>query len=113
MNILLSPFSSESVLEVKKNGDTLEINGEVFDFSPMKDGDTLPFFAITSEWITQDVERVDGQIQVTLRFPNPINASPEQRFPMPLLNAQDGPVALPQPIPMDVFMADKEAATNE
>ncbi|WP_166219702.1 hypothetical protein [Pseudomonas atagonensis] len=113
MNIFLSPFSSPDQLEIVKRGDVLTINGEIFDFTPMREGDTLPAAAIQSQWVTRDVEFVDGHLVVTLRFPNPPNASLEQRFPEPLLNVLDGPVAFPPPIPMAEFLAANEVPTDE
>ena len=46
MRIKLSPQRRDDWLEISKLGKSLIINGEVFDFSPMNDGDTLPRNAI-------------------------------------------------------------------
>ncbi|WCM48975.1 hypothetical protein OH720_18360 [Pseudomonas sp. WJP1] len=99
MNIMLSPNRRDDTLEVIKTGDVLTINGEDFDFSPVGEGDTLPADAISSGWFTGEVNRIDGAIELTLILPNPWNYSPEQAFPVPLLNVPDGPVAFPLPLP--------------
>lgn len=113
MIILLSPFRSEEQLSVSKEGNTLTVNGELYDFSRMGEGDTLPASAVTSTWIDRDVEYVDGQLVVTLLFPNPWNYSPEQAFPVPLLNVPDGPVSFPQPLPAEASIEDQVEVASE
>ncbi|WP_095058014.1 hypothetical protein [Pseudomonas sp. Irchel s3f7] len=102
MKINLSPLSPQrrdDTLEVSRVGATLIINGEIFDFSRMADGDTLPFGAITSEWFAGPVDKVDGELELTLFLPLPANFSPEQAFPVPLENVPNGPVVFPGPLP--------------
>ncbi|MFK9081943.1 hypothetical protein [Pseudomonas neuropathica] len=98
MRINLSPQRRDDVLEVVKQGSALVLNGEVFDFSPMAAGDTLPAAAINSEWFDGAVAHVGGELVVTLILPNPWNYSREQAFPVPLLNVPDGPVVFPLPL---------------
>jgi len=86
------------VLAVVKAGDVLTINGENFDLSRVGEGDTLPASAISSHWFAGDVERVNGELILTLLLPNPWNYSPEQAFPVPLDNVPDGPVIFPAPL---------------
>lgn len=99
MRIKLSPVRRDDTLEVWKLGNILTVNGERFDFSRMADGDTLPRSAINSEWFAADVGVVDGEMVLTLILPNPINYSPEQAFPVDLVDVPDGPVAFPLPLP--------------
>ncbi|MET0775459.1 MAG: hypothetical protein ABWZ65_08230 [Pseudomonas mandelii] len=99
MIIKLSPVRRDDTLEVIKAGDVLTVNGQVFDFSPIGDGDTLPNSAISSEWFAGDVDKEAGELIITLLLPNPWNYSPEQAFPVPLENVQDGPVVFPGPLP--------------
>lgn len=108
MKISLSPWRSDTMpaLSVSKAGDTLTINGELFDFSRLADGDTLPLDAITSQWFDGSVNRVASEIELTLRLTLPANFSPAQAFPVPLLNVRDGDVVLPQPL------AQPESATD-
>jgi hypothetical protein len=99
MRIKLRGQRRDETLEVVKLGDTLSLNGEVFDFSRMVDGDTLPASAISSQWFVGDVDRVGSELIVTLILPNPWNYSPEQAFPVDLVDVPDGPVELPGPLP--------------
>ncbi|WP_339100204.1 hypothetical protein WKQ99_18420 [Pseudomonas atacamensis] len=102
MNIILSPQRRDQSLVVLKSGSVLTVNGEEFDFSPIADGDTLPASAIDSEWFFDKVENINGELELTLILPIPENFSPEQAFPLPLLDVADGPVAFPKPLPEPV-----------
>jgi hypothetical protein len=111
MIIKLSPQLRSDTLEVVKSGSALVVNGETFDFSQMSDGDTLPKSAISSEWFISDIDKVDGKLILTLLLPIPWNYSPEQAFPINLLNVPDGPVAFPQPLPH--VLSDTDAEDQE
>lgn len=110
MRIKLQPTRCDDVLVVVKDGSVLILNGEPFDFSPMSDGDTLPFSAITSDWFPADVEHANGELVITLRLPNPWNYSPEQAFPVDLVDVPDGPVLFPQPLPIQSIEIPAEGA---
>lgn len=99
MNINLSPQRRDETLHVIKSGNTLILNGELFDLSRMVDGDTLPFSAIKSEWFIGDIDMVGDILTLTLILPNPANYSPAQAFPVPLLDVPDGEVLFPEPLP--------------
>lgn len=99
MRINLSPQRRDDTLEVIRSGDVLTVNGEPFDFSLMADGDTLPATAIASGWFCGSVEKQNGELELTLLLPLPVNFSQAQAFPVPLLNVPDGPVAFPAPLP--------------
>jgi hypothetical protein len=99
MKIILVPQRRDDTLKVVKAGDVLTVNGEHFDFSPVGEGDTLPRGAIDSQWFAGDVERIDGELILTVLLPNPLNYSQEQAFPVPLHNVPDGRVFLPRPLP--------------
>lgn len=96
MKITLSPQVSVSALVVSKSGDVLTINGEVFDFSVIPDGATLPEGAIDCSFIVGDVRRMGGEIQLTFLLPIGADASEAARFPDPLVGPVDGPLELPQ-----------------
>lgn len=117
MKISLSPQRRDDTLVVVKSGSKLTINGELFDFSSMPDGDTLPASAIISPWFAGQVDNVGGELELILILPLPANYSPEQAFPEPLLVAADGPVALPQPLKISeqelAAMTDQVAAEPE
>ena len=103
MKITFSPYSplpqnleQERHLTVSKSGDTLTINGEVFDFSGIPNGATLPKEAIACDWIAGPVERdMAGVLTIPLRLPCGHNAPEKTRFPQRLENVADGPVNLP------------------
>jgi hypothetical protein len=95
MHITFSPSRRDTPLDLSRNGDTLTINGETFDFAPLPDGATLPADAIPSGWFAGPVERVGGVLHVTLILPHGANAPQETRFPAPITITGDGPVSLP------------------
>ena len=96
MNIIYSPVRLDTQLELSKSGDTLTLNGEAFDFTDLPNGATLPRSAITSDWFAGDVTRDEaGVLTVPVILPHGANAPEETRFPAPLENVVDGPVALP------------------
>lgn len=97
MIIKLSPVAiSESPLSVSVMGDILTINGEVFDFSPIPPGYSLPLEAIGSQLFHGPAVRdSEGILTITLRFPHPDYADETMRFPVPINVLKDGPVELP------------------
>jgi len=74
MKITLSPSRVDVPLVVSVNGDTLTINGEEFDFGPLTDGATLPLEAFESMWFNGPVDRVAGELQLSLVLPYGPNA---------------------------------------
>ncbi|WP_460410452.1 MULTISPECIES: hypothetical protein [unclassified Pseudomonas] len=113
MRINLIPQRRDDTLQVFKVGDALTVNGEIFDFSPIVEGDTLPAFAVSSDWFVDKIDRVDGELVLNLILPNPWNYSPEQAFPVPLENVPDGPVDFPQPLPVDHLNELRQVETAE
>lgn len=95
MLIKFSPFSSDERLIVDREGDVLYVNGEVFDFTPLEEGSTLPAEAIDSKWFFGEVIRDNGLLTITLRLPFGPNAPESTRFPEDILVSEDGPVQIP------------------
>ncbi|MEQ7921130.1 hypothetical protein ABQX22_18175 [Xanthomonas sp. WHRI 1810A] len=95
MRIKLSPQLNGTSLTVRKAGNTLTLNGEVFDFSFMTEGSTLPRLAIGSDWFADDVHMENGELRVTLLFPIPGKPTTAQAFPEDLVDVPDGEVVLP------------------
>ena len=95
MLINLSPQRREDILTILKSGDILTINGVPYDFSQLPNGATLPKEAIDCEFIVSDVNRVNGEIELTILLPHGANASHEARFPEPIIKNDDGTVVLP------------------
>lgn len=107
MIIKLSPVRSDDLLSVVAEGDSLTVNGSKFDFAQLQNGEVLPRSAIQSTLFDGDVTRVDGALQVTLRFPHGPHADEAARFPVPISVTQDGPVQLPSsghemPMPLQI-----------
>ena len=96
MKITLSPQRRDDTLTIIKQGDTLTINGTAYDFSVIPEGATLPKDATDCEWLTSDVERIDGVLHLTLLLPHGKDASQAARFPQPIINPVDGTLELPQ-----------------
>lgn len=97
MKIILSPQRRDDRLIAVKSGDILTLNYVRFELSSIGEGDTLPFDAIHSQWFSGNIERLNGELTLTLLFPNPSNYSQAQAFPSPLLDVPDGVVVFPGP----------------
>ena len=96
MNITLIPQRRDDTLTASKSGDTLTINGLAYDFSVIPDGATLPASAVDCEFITGNIERINGVLQISLIIPNGPNPSQAVAFPAPIINPADGVLELPQ-----------------
>lgn len=96
MHITLIPQRRNDTLTVTKQGDTLTINGTPFDFSVIPDGATLPANAVDSEYLTGNIERIDGVLHLSLILPTGPDASQAANFPAPIINPANGVLELPQ-----------------
>lgn len=95
MIINLSPQRRDDALVVSKTGDILTINGERYDFSTLPDGATLPRGTVPCAFLDGDVERIDGQLVLTLLLPHGPNPPPHVAFPDPIIDPPDGEIILP------------------
>ena len=95
MHITLSPMRHDTPLSLERADDVLIINGQMFDFTPLPDGATLPKEAVDCEWLASDVERVAGALHLTLILPHGGTAPQDTLFPVPIIDPPDGPVKLP------------------
>ena len=95
MKITLIPQRRDDVLTVSKDGDTLIINGEPFDFSSVPDGATLLRDAVQCDLLVSDIERVDGILHLSLILPYAANAAQQTLFPTPCVVTSDGVIPLP------------------
>ncbi|WP_060507160.1 hypothetical protein [Pseudomonas sp. NBRC 111124] len=95
MIISFSPVRMEERLTLEVDGDVVVINGAPFDFTPLPEGATLPREAILSDWFPGDVERVDGELSLTVRLPHGANAPEATRFPSQATVIANGIVDLP------------------
>ena len=96
MHIKLNPQRRDDQITVIKSGDTLSVNGEVFDFSVVPEGATLPADAIGSEFFSGPVERIDGVLHLTLTLPHGADPVEAVAFPADIINPPDGEIALPK-----------------
>jgi len=95
MTINLSPQRRDDTLSVTKSGDVLTINGTAYDFTQVPDGGLLPRDAVECPWLASNVERVNGELVLTLLLPHGANASEARRFHAPLIDVPDGEVEFP------------------
>lgn len=96
MIIKLKPIRWDAELSVSKAGDALTINGKIFDFSPLQDGQSLPYEAVDCEFVVGTITRQDGTLIVSLLAPHAADASEAARFPADIVNPPDGLVELPK-----------------
>ncbi|MCE1001295.1 MULTISPECIES: tail fiber assembly protein [unclassified Pseudomonas] len=82
-------------LAVWKNGEQLNINGLTIDLANLMEGATLPASATGSSWLAAPIERIGGQVVLTLYLPNNAESTEAERFPRDLVDVPDGRVALP------------------
>ncbi|MHB8950683.1 MAG: hypothetical protein ACYC4S_16755 [Rhodoferax sp.] len=95
MKITLSPQRSDDELTVEKRHDVLTINGSIFDFSSIPNGATLPASAVDCKYIVSAIERINGDLHLTLLLPIGPKPSKGAAFPPPLINPTDGLLELP------------------
>lgn len=95
MQITFTPSRRDDMLTLAKAGDTLTINGAVFDFGPLSEGAELPPEAVACAWIAGPVRREGGALHLSLILPHGPNAPEAAKFPAPITVQADGPIALP------------------
>jgi hypothetical protein len=95
MKITFSPVRRDEQLALHRAGDVLTINGEPFDFGPLPEGATLPLEAIDSDCFAGPVERIEGELHLTLVLPHGPRAPEGTRFPAPLVVTEDGLIDVP------------------
>lgn len=95
MLIKFSPKRAGTELAVRVMGDAISLNGQAFNFTQLPEGATLPAAAINSDYFTGSVERINGELHITMRLPHGANPPQHVAFPEPIHVTQDGPVKLP------------------
>lgn len=95
MRISLSPQRRDGMLIASRQGDNLTINGENFDFSALPNGATIEAENSPSPWIAGAIERIGGQLHLTLLLPHGPNPSAAVAFPEPLIDPANGLISLP------------------
>lgn len=95
MHISFSPIRRDEPLILARSGDIIIINDDVVDLSALPDGASLPVSAIGNAFISEDVQRIDGTLHLTLLLPHGPNPSAEVAFPADLIDPPDGRLTLP------------------
>ncbi|WP_205665478.1 hypothetical protein [Georhizobium profundi] len=96
MRISFSPQLRSDALTLEiTSGDRLRINGELFNFDPLGEGDTIPAGATPCDWIIGPVDRIDGEVCLTVILPHGEAPEPWQAFPEPLTVIEPGPIDIP------------------
>ncbi|WP_181892955.1 hypothetical protein [Falsiruegeria mediterranea] len=108
MHIAFTPIRHDTPLTAAVAVDVLTLNGEAFDFAALPEGATLPRDAVSCNWLASDVERIKGQIHLTLLLPHGSNAPDETRFPASII-VTGGSV----PIPVHNVIAGDDLPTEE
>lgn len=96
MKIKLNPQRRDDTLSIEKQDGTLIINGIPFDLSVIPEGATLPASAVDCEYLSGDIERIDGVLHLSLVLPHGANPSQSVAFPADIINPADGVLELPQ-----------------
>lgn len=95
---------ADSRKEYHVNGDTLTVDGEAFDFTPIPEGATLPAGAVDGDWLASDVTRTNGEIYLSVAMAHGVNAPHETLFPE-VITETSGLVDFP---PYDEVLTDED-----
>jgi len=100
MKITLYPQRRDDELTLSLHGEHLTVSGDVLDLSTIPDGATVPMEAIDNLFIAGPIERIDGELRVSLLLPqsSPFGVFDEagmMRPPYDLVINQDGDISLP------------------
>lgn len=91
MQITLFPIRTDVRFKVSRKGDSLIIDGEVFDFSALPDGAELPASAVSHDAFCGSVRREDGQLLLSLLHPHDATATSDERTARTVF-PEDGPI---------------------
>lgn len=96
MRISFSPQLREGKLNVElMAADRLRINGDLFNFAPLNDGDIISYGAVPCEWIIGPVTKTGGEVHLTLILPHGSNPPAAVAFPEQVHVTQTGKVNVP------------------
>lgn len=96
VNIKFYPARSDDMelLTVSVKGFVVTMNGEVFDFSPLKDGDSLHPDAVDNLYFTDDITVTGSDLNIGLLMPYRFTEDKFILFPSPV-SVKSGKVAVP------------------
>lgn len=95
MKITFSPMRKDEALKLEKSGESLVVNGVVFDFSTLEEGAEINPEGDEPIWFAGPVRRISGEIVCALILPHGPDAPQATLFPKPLEAVPDGPVDVP------------------
>lgn len=95
MHITLHPIRQDHRPVIRRQGDALIIDGEVFDFAPLPEGAELPRAAIDCPHFAGPVRREGGRLHLGLLLAHGAGAPQATLFPEPLDLGGDDPLPLP------------------
>lgn len=100
MKIIFYPQRRDDELTLSLRGERLNISGDVVDLSSIPDGATVPMEAIDNPFVAGPIERIDGELCVSLLLPRstPFGVFDEagtMRPPFEVTITRDGDIALP------------------
>ena len=90
----LSPQVRDDVLVMSVVDDVVTINGEVFDFGPLNEGDHLTADAVSTEFLFGTITRTVGKIVLSVIMPITEASSQAAKYPVPI-EQTNGVVGLP------------------
>ncbi|MHB2265797.1 hypothetical protein [Aliihoeflea sp. PC F10.4] len=116
MRITFSPAWNDTALTLEKtSGDRLRINGELLNFNGLNDGDVIPYehaSAHLHDWLVGPIEKVDGEVRLTVLLPHGSSPEPWQLEPEPIVVTEDGTVDVPTNTTVEVEHVDVDGGTN-
>lgn len=95
MILTFTPMRSDTDITLVRDGDSLAIDGVVYDFTDLPEGAILPREAVDCPALMSDVTRTGGMIALTLILPHGANPPKDRAYPAPVKLRRDGPVDLP------------------
>ena len=95
MDIVLTPQNRPDTLSLSKRGESLVVNGDTFDFSDLKDGETIFQSDIGCPFIVE-ARRADGKLTVVVIAPHGADPDFSAAYPDPIKDAKDGKINLPK-----------------
>lgn len=97
MKITLVPQRRDDALVLEKSSDDrLSINGELFDFESLNDGDEVEWQDLPAGWFAGPVQRIDGEINVSLFLPCVKAGWEVLNSPHTIIVEHEGPVDVPE-----------------
>ncbi len=81
---------------LSSNPETSSYNGDAFNFASLPTTPPFPAGVVPCDWITGQVDRINGDLHLTLILPHGPKPMPAQAFPEAIVNPADGVIALPQ-----------------